>query len=167
MAKVKILELGSGLKPYPGKEGEEVCHLDKSPFPDVEVVWDLEKTPYPFPDSSFDKVIAIHCLEHISDTGKVMNEIWRIGKSGAQVHIRVPYYSSYLAFKDPTHHRFFTEETFNYYSGIFSLNKVGFIYFHPHLFGFLEKYLPRFLKLLRNHLLNIVKEMEIELVVKK
>ncbi len=175
--KVRVLEIGSGQRPYLGKEGEEVLHLDKTPFPDVEVVWDLENTPYPFPDDTFDKIIARHCLEHISDTVKVMNELWRIGKNGARVFIQVPYYSSYLAFQDPTHQRFFHENTFNYFtekgprplptSKTFSRLSLKYHYQYPALFSFFDGCFPFLSRFLRNHFLNVVKEIEVELMIVK
>ncbi|MEO0099161.1 MAG: methyltransferase domain-containing protein [candidate division WOR-3 bacterium] len=174
---VKVLEIGSGLQPYRGKEGEEVIHLDKIPFPEVEVVWDLEITPYPFPDDTFDKVIANHCIEHLSDTIKVLAELWRISKNKAEIFIRVPYYSSYLAFQDPTHKRFFTEETFRYFTKErpisfsspvnFSLKSVNYFYQYPRFARFLKKFFPLLYRFLKNHLLNFIKEIEVELVVEK
>lgn len=174
---MKVLEIGSGLRPYWGKEGEEVIHLDKLSFPNIEVVWDLENTPYPFSDNTFDKVIAYHCLEHISDTVKVLAELWRICKNKAEIFIRVPYYSSYLAFQDPTHKRFFTEETFRYFTEKrpvsfsfpvnFSLKAVNYFYQYPKLAHFLKRFFPFLWQFFKNHCLNFVKEIEVELVVEK
>jgi hypothetical protein len=36
-----------------------------------------------------------------------MNEIYRVARTGATVRIRTPHYSSYYAYNDPTHKRFF------------------------------------------------------------
>jgi len=33
----------------------------------VDVVHDLEKFPYPFKDNTFDKVLASHIIEHVSN----------------------------------------------------------------------------------------------------
>jgi len=44
-----------------------------------------------------------------------MEEIYRVCKSGAKVKIKVPYFKSTAAFKDPTHLSFFTERTFEYF----------------------------------------------------
>jgi len=112
---LKILELGCGKKPYEPKKGEKVIHLDKVKLPHVEVVWDLNKFPWPFKDNEFDVIIASHVLEHLDDLIKAMEEIWRITKPGGLVKIRVPYAKNYGAFTDPTHKHFFTSVTFDYW----------------------------------------------------
>jgi len=121
----KILELGCGRKPYKPKEGEVVVHLDKVKLPDVEVVWDLNKFPWPFKDNEFDVVIASHVLEHLDNLIRVMEEIQRITKPGGLVKIKVPYAKHSDAFTDPTHKHFFTSFTFDYWDeskGLFKLH---------------------------------------------
>ena len=127
--KVKILELGSGKRPYEAKEGEEVIHLDKVKLPDVEVVWDLNKFPWPFKDNEFDVVIARHVLEHLDDLINVMGEIWRILKPRGILKVWVPYFSSVNAFSDLTHRHFFTLHTFDYFEPNSELHhEVGFTF---------------------------------------
>lgn len=48
----------------------------------VDVVWDLNKCPYPFEDDSVDYVLAKHVLEHLDDVISVMNGLHRILKKG-------------------------------------------------------------------------------------
>jgi SAM-dependent methyltransferase len=90
--------------------------LDIAPLPGVDVVCDLERIPWPFKDSSGDEVVLFNILEHLPNTIKTMEEIWRICKPGALVRILVPYYNSPGAFQDPTHVRFFSERTFDYFT---------------------------------------------------
>ncbi|RLI98717.1 MAG: hypothetical protein DRP00_01425 [Candidatus Aenigmatarchaeota archaeon] len=116
----RILELGSGRKPY-FEDGAEVIHLDKVKLPHIEVVWDLNKFPYPFPDNYFDEVIATHVLEHLDDLASVMKEIWRILKPGGKLKITAPHFSNYDAYRDPTHKHFFTFESFDYFDPNFRL----------------------------------------------
>ena len=113
--KIKILELGCGKRPYKAKPGEEVIHLDRVKLPHIEVVWDLNKFPYPFKDNEFDIVIARHVLEHLDNLVRAMEEIWRISKPGGIIKIMVPYFSNIGAFSDPTHKHFFTPHTFDYF----------------------------------------------------
>jgi len=90
--------------------------VDKVPMDSVDVVHDMNVYPYPFRDNSVDEVLLINILEHLPDTIKVMEEIWRICRNGASVKIVVPYYNSLGACNDPTHVRFFTEYTFDYFT---------------------------------------------------
>jgi SAM-dependent methyltransferase len=110
MADLK-LHLGCGKSILPGHKG-----VDISPQAGVNVVCDLAKTPWPFLDSSIGTCVLFNLLEHLPDTIRVMEELWRITKSGGMVHIQVPYYNSAGAFQDPTHVKFFTERTFDYFT---------------------------------------------------
>ena len=89
-------------------------NIDISPMARCDVVADLSKG-IPYADNTVDEVIAIHFLEHLEDTIFIMNEIWRVCKNGALVHIEVPDQSSLMAFADPTHKRVFNRESFAYY----------------------------------------------------
>src|SRR5207247_8729536 len=45
----------------------------------------------------------------------VLEEVWRIARPGGRVLIRTPHYSGVYAWKDPTHRRAFTSESFHYF----------------------------------------------------
>lgn len=45
-----------------------------------------------------------------------MHELYRISQRGAKIYIRTPFYSAWGQFMDPTHVRFFTPWTFNYFN---------------------------------------------------
>jgi len=105
------LHLGCGTRKYHGFLG-----VDISPLKGVDVVCDLQKAPWPFKDSCISEFLLIDVIEHLNDTITVMEEIWRIGKPQALVSIIAPYYNSLGAFQDPTHVRFFTEHTFDYFT---------------------------------------------------
>ncbi len=95
---VPTLHLGSGLKPLAG-----ATTVDLNACTNPSVVWDLNKTPWPFPDTSFDQVVALSIIEHLDDFLDVMGEIHRICRPDAQVSILVPHFSSSAAYVDPTH----------------------------------------------------------------
>ena len=84
--------------------------------PGVDVVMNLEKFPWPFKNNEFDEVYASHVLEHVSDLIKTMAEIHRISKNGAKIIIRGPHFSCGVSYRDPTHKRFFSYFTFEYFS---------------------------------------------------
>lgn len=127
MEQVKRLNLGCGkdlkkreyiirfnYKPYTLEGRDEWVELDCLNLPGVDVVHDLEK-PLPFKKNYFSEVYASHILEHIKNFIQLMEEIHRVCKPGAIIKIKVPYFASASAFQDPTHVRFFTLKTFNYF----------------------------------------------------
>jgi SAM-dependent methyltransferase len=54
-------------------------------------------------------------LEHFADPLPILQEVWRIVRPGGRVLIRTPHYSGHYAWKDPTHRRAFTSESFHYF----------------------------------------------------
>lgn len=43
----------------------------------------------PFPDSSFDRVVAIGCFHHTGDTQRCLDETWRLLRPGGTAHLMV------------------------------------------------------------------------------
>jgi SAM-dependent methyltransferase len=54
------LDIGCGNDPMPGFVGMDILDL-----PNVDIVWDLENTPWPLPDECVLSAVASHILEHI------------------------------------------------------------------------------------------------------
>jgi hypothetical protein len=110
------VELGCGRKKV-DINSRVVIGVDRHDFDGVDIVWDLEVTPWDTwaHDESCALVISHQTLEHIRDLIPVMNEIWRICDDDAYVEIVVPYGTSQGALQDPTHVRFFTEVTWRYW----------------------------------------------------
>jgi SAM-dependent methyltransferase len=96
---MKTLDLGCG--PHSKKEGS--IGLDVRPAPHVDVVHDLNRYPYPFPDSEFDWIEMSHIIEHVERPLHLMGEVHRIAKDGATVRIVTPHYSSQLSYGDLEH----------------------------------------------------------------
>ena len=90
-------------------------NLDRAKIKRVDIVHSLESFPYPFKDNTFEEVIAINVLEHLDDTIKVMEEIWRISRNNAKVIIRVPYWNSIDSITDPTHKKLFNQYSFKFF----------------------------------------------------
>lgn len=82
----------------------------------VDMVYDLEKFPWPIPDNSVDEAVCNHYIEHTKDIIKFMEEIYRILKPGGKILIRAPYYNSVRGWQDPTHTRLISEATYLYYN---------------------------------------------------
>lgn len=104
---MKCLNLGSGAFPKPG-----FINVDYYADTPPDVVHNLDEFPYPFADDEFDLVEADHCLEHLREPFRVMQEIHRITKPGGIVRIRVPHFSR--GFTHTDHKRGF-DVTFPYY----------------------------------------------------
>lgn len=107
---LKILDLGCGKKKRIGSIG-----VDYSDRYNADVIHDLNKFPYPFPDNEFDKIYLDNVLEHLDDVIRVIEEVHRICKVGGKVKIIVPYFRSVWACIDPTHKHFFTVNSFSYF----------------------------------------------------
>lgn len=153
-----ILDIGCGEHKKPGSFG-----LDRRKYKGVNLICDFEKG-LPCKDNTVDLIYLSHILEHIKDLIFFMEEIYRITKNGAKILVTVPYYTSKGAFRDPTHFRFVTEDTFEYFQaptdyGIktnFKIKKIDFQFKHS------IKYFPKSIRdFCRKHFLNVVDEMTV------
>ncbi|MBI2135168.1 methyltransferase domain-containing protein [Candidatus Woesearchaeota archaeon] len=102
---LKKLNLGCGKDIKKG-----YINLDQSKLEGVDVAYDLNKFPWPFPKNYFDEIYARDAIEHLKDIFKVMREINRISKPGATVKLIVPYWHSSAAFY-PNHYYFFNVDS--------------------------------------------------------
>jgi hypothetical protein len=89
-------------------------NVDAAPQCDPDTVWDLERTPWPWPDDCAVEVRFIHALEHIGGDPKVflaiMRELYRIAAPGCRVVIHVPHPRHDNFLNDPTHVRAITPD---------------------------------------------------------
>src|SRR5690606_14103760 len=69
----------------------------------------------PFANNTFDLVFASHVLEHITNLDDMLGETSRVLKPKGKLQVSLPYAGSLRAFQDPTHVRFFTLKTFEYF----------------------------------------------------
>lgn len=90
--------------------------LDRVPMPGVDIVCDLDKEKIPMDDNSVEEIYTMHFVEHIDNLMGLIEELWRVSKKGTKITIAVPYFTSVGAFRDPTHKRFFTYETFDHFT---------------------------------------------------
>ena len=107
---MKILDVGCGNDKLPGAIG-----IDRSADTKADVVHDLDSFPWPFEADAFDVIRCQDVVEHLDDVIRVMEELHRIAKPGAEIRIRVPHFSSVQAYTDPTHRHFFSTESFHYF----------------------------------------------------
>ena len=71
--------------------------------------FDLETTPWPWSDDSVVKIEMCHVLEHLGEQTaiylNIIQEIYRICQSQAEIHIVVPHHRHDNLLHDPTHVR--------------------------------------------------------------
>jgi len=82
----------------------------------ADMKFNLAVFPYPFMDNTITEIFASHILEHLPSTVDALEEWWRICKPGAKITIRVPHYSHIAAYENPTHKRFFTLNSLDYFT---------------------------------------------------
>ncbi|MBI4062711.1 MAG: methyltransferase domain-containing protein [Elusimicrobia bacterium] len=179
---MKKLHLGCGFQILPG-----YVNVDRAAIKGVDVVCDLRVIPWPFPDNEFNAILLTHVLEHLPDTLPAIEELWRIAKPGAKVTLRVPFWNSFHAFRDPTHYRTFHSESFDFYDPNTALNKQCSYYTHARFKiarkdyfislaggrddrGWYQVRLPLvkwFLDLLARHICGIIYFIEVDLIAVK
>jgi len=104
--RLRVLNLGCGSVKYDFSEAAratEVVGVDNNPGSQADVIHNLNQFPYPLDADSFDLVIMQDVLEHLDDVPSVLREVYRVACDGALVKIRMPHYSSYYSYNDPTH----------------------------------------------------------------
>jgi SAM-dependent methyltransferase len=115
-----ILDVGCGINKFPGAIG-----VDRNPASRADVLADLDRFPYPFRDSAFAHVRAIHVIEHVQDVIRTMEEFHRLARPGGRVFLSTPHYTDFSSFCDPTHRWHLNSFSFRY----FGENHGGFGYY--------------------------------------
>lgn len=103
------LNLGCG-----NSKREGWVNLDRETACEPDMVLDLEKTPWPFDESSVDEILMDNVLEHLGQTPdvylSVISEIYRVCRHKAKVKVFVPHPRHDHFIADPTHVRPVTYE---------------------------------------------------------
>jgi hypothetical protein len=108
----EILNLGCG-----AKRMSNALNVDSQARIGPDLVLDLDARPWPLPSDHFREVHAYDVLEHLSDVIGTLEEIHRVCRHGAIVHLTVPHFSCANAFTDPTHKHYFGLASFHYVTG--------------------------------------------------
>jgi len=168
---MRTLDVGCGINKLPGSIG-----IDRNPASRADVICELDQFPYPFRDSSFDRLQAVHVIEHVGDVMKTMEEFHRLLKPGGEALIVTPHYTDFSSFCDPTHRwhlnsfslRYFGEDNAGY--GYYSKVRFEEISVHVKLlalwrwlgFQFLVNTFPRYRRFWEHYLCYIVRGKVIE-----
>jgi glycosyltransferase involved in cell wall biosynthesis len=157
----KTLDLGCGSKPKNPFNADEFYGVDIRDDLEANIrKADLAIEPIPYENQTFEYVTAYDFIEHIPRIIYVpkhrnafiefMNEVYRVLKPGGLFLSSTPAYPHAVAFRDPTHVNFITDETFPLYfddsnrwasgsgfTGAFRI--VTHEWRGPHIFAVLEK----------------------------
>jgi len=99
---MKVLDIGCGACKSAGAVG-----LDHHPDSDADVLADFEQGHFPFADSSFDRVVCSHVIEHVRSPVRLIEECWRVLKPGGTLLVKTPHYTHWTSWGDPTHFHHF------------------------------------------------------------
>jgi len=98
------LNLGCGYKKLAG-----FVNVDLFAECAPDAVVNLEEFPWPWADSSADRVVFNHSLEHLGASVRtfqsIIQELYRVCRGGAEVHVNVPHPRHDDFIDDPTHVR--------------------------------------------------------------
>lgn len=104
------LYLGAGNKRLSG-----YTHVDIAPATGIDVVHDLNRTPWPWSDDSIEFIAAEDVVEHLQLTLiEFCDEAWRIMKPQGELFVRTPHYKGESSWIDPTHRWHLDERAFHY-----------------------------------------------------
>jgi SAM-dependent methyltransferase len=73
--------------------------------PGIDIVHDLNRTPWPIANSSATDILCEHGIEHVQDVVAFMAECHRILAPKGVLRIVTPHFSSSNSYGDPTHLR--------------------------------------------------------------
>ncbi len=109
---MKTLDLGCGPRKEPGAYG-----IDAFPHPGVDLVHDLDRTPWPLPDGEYERIVIRHVIEHVQDMVTFLREVHRVARPDAMIEIVTPHFSNRSAYADPTHRRALSVRVFDFFTG--------------------------------------------------
>jgi predicted SAM-dependent methyltransferase len=118
------VNIGCGSEILPG-----YVNLDIAKVEGVDVVHDLDVAPWPFSDGEVHEIRAWHVFEHVSDPILFMTEAHRVLDTYGVLGMQTPHLMSLEAFTDPTHKRFPTEHTWDYWipgTALFRANNAAY-----------------------------------------
>ncbi|GAB4218263.1 MAG: methyltransferase domain-containing protein [Synechococcales cyanobacterium] len=104
------LDVGCGDQKRPGYLGMDIVAL-----PGVDILHDMNVTPWPLEADSVSEVVFDDVLEHSKNFLGILSELYRVCHNQATIKVSAPHFSSDSMYCDPTHTTFFSSRTFNYF----------------------------------------------------
>lgn len=100
-ARTARLNIGCG-----SKFDESAINCDIHRATGADLLFDANREPWPFPDNCVEHVELSHVLEHFpGDVANFFKELYRVGRDGCTIDIRVPHPRHDWFLQDPTHNR--------------------------------------------------------------
>ena len=105
------LNLGAGNRIV----GDATNHDITKHRPEIDITHDLNITPWPWDDCSFDQIEFISVAEHLKLTLiESLNECWRILKPDGILIIKYPIHTAAIIHDDPTHRWFWSDKVLDF-----------------------------------------------------
>jgi SAM-dependent methyltransferase len=103
------LNLGCGLRKRP-----DCWNVDLRGEPDL--VWDLDRRPWPLPRNHFEHIYAFDVVEHVASVQDFVEEAHALLAPGGILEITTPHFSCANSFTDPTHRHHLGYFSFDYFT---------------------------------------------------
>jgi SAM-dependent methyltransferase len=107
----KRLNLGCGRIKRP-----ECWNVDVVPDVAPDLVWDLDRRPYPLPRNHFEQIWALDVVEHLASVKEFLEEVHDLLAPGGTIEITTPHFSCSNSFTDPTHRHHLGYFSFDYFT---------------------------------------------------
>jgi SAM-dependent methyltransferase len=104
------LNLGCGLRKRP-----DCWNVDLRGEPDL--VWDLDRRPWPLPRDHFEHIYAFDVVEHVASVQDFVEEAHALLAPGGILEITTPHFSCANSYTDPTHRHHLGYFSFDYFTG--------------------------------------------------
>jgi SAM-dependent methyltransferase len=106
-----------------GRQQRSDClNVDLRPAVSPDLVWDLEKRPYPLPRGHFEHIYALDVVEHLADIQGFVEEAHELLAPGGILEITTPHFSCANSFTDPTHRHHLGYFSFDYFTDLSGWN---------------------------------------------
>jgi len=100
---MKIFDFGCGKNKI-----ENAIGVDITLNSECDLIFNLDKVPYPIKSNTIDLIYMRHSLEHLENIFEIFSEIARILKKGGRLIIISPHYTCAHSYIDITHKRAFS-----------------------------------------------------------
>lgn len=113
MTAAKCLNLGSANHPMQG-----YVNLDMQDLPGVDMVYEVDpwNPVLPFDTDTFSKIYANNFVEHVANTNRLVQEMWRVSVDGAEWYVLTPGWRDPNSWNDPTHFAHWGSKVLDFYT---------------------------------------------------